>query len=115
VPSSFLVAAKGSRTDFHPTRWRLFFSHPRDFSSSDSLLAFLSAATSPGVTLHSHLWSLLRSYDEVYTLLVKDCEIVLSGHGKHGQGPKAQAPAVTMRGDMVKLVCQDAKIGQRPQ
>jgi len=60
-----------------------------------------------------------RSYDEVYTLLVKDCEIILSGKDE-GQtstsvGSGQQPNKVTLKSDMVKLVCQDAKVGQRPQ
>eukprot|EP00213_Chloropicon_mariensis_P003078 CAMPEP_0197482982 /NCGR_PEP_ID=MMETSP1309-20131121/56650_1 /TAXON_ID=464262 /ORGANISM="Genus nov. species nov., Strain RCC998" /LENGTH=122 /DNA_ID=CAMNT_0043025565 /DNA_START=206 /DNA_END=574 /DNA_ORIENTATION=+ len=57
-----------------------------------------------------------RSYDEVYTLLVKDCEVILSGgKGRDAQARSSAPPTkVTLKGDMVKLVCQDAKIGQRP-
>ena len=59
---------------------------------------------------------LCRSYDEVYTLLVKDCEVILSGgKGRDAQARSSAPPTkVTLKGDMVKLVCQDAKIGQRP-
>ena len=74
-----------------------------------------------------------RSYDEVYTLLVKDCEVILSGKeissskgSRTNSKGKSKGSAatnsstvssdkVTLRSDMVKIVCQDAKVGQRPQ
>ena len=56
----------------------------------------------------------------MYTLLVKDCEIILSGKEERPGGSNASAGGqqpnkVTLKSDMVKLVCQDAKVGQRPQ
>ena len=52
-------------------------------------------------------------------MLVKDCEIKLSSmkrEPRSAAGTTTQpANQVTLKADMVKLICQDAKIGQRPQ
>ncbi|QDZ24698.1 subunit 2 of transcription initiation factor IIA [Chloropicon primus] len=53
-----------------------------------------------------------RSFDEIYTLLVKDCEIKL--HTARRDARDQTGSQVTLKADMVKLICQDAKIGQRP-
>mmetsp|Transcript_2054 Transcript_2054/g.4694 ORF Transcript_2054/g.4694 Transcript_2054/m.4694 type:complete len:127 (+) Transcript_2054:400-780(+) len=45
-----------------------------------------------------------RSYDEVYTLIVEGAEIVFS------KGTKEKSLVTS---PMIKIVCQDAKVGQR--
>jgi len=55
-----------------------------------------------------------RSFDEIYTLLVKDCEIKLSTTKREPKSAgqvNPQQSTETLKADMVKLICQDAKIG----
>ena len=59
-----------------------------------------------------------RSFDDVYTLIVKDCEIKISGTKREprpaGSGGAAQQSThATLKSDMIKLVCQDAKISHK--
>ena len=71
-----------------------------------------SPLPSPSLSLSSSKTT--RSFDEIYTLLVKDCEIKLSTTKREPKSAgqvNPQQSTETLKADMVKLICQDAKIG----
>ena len=53
-----------------------------------------------------------RSYDEVYTLVVQNAKVTLS---RLGSKAPAQQERVSVQTDALKLIFQDAKVGQRMQ
>ena len=80
---------------------------------------FWKADIAPPLAFYADLLSLsssktTRSFDEIYTLLVKDCEIKLSTTKREPKSAgqvNPQQSTETLKADMVKLICQDAKIG----
>ena len=75
-------------------------------------LAFYADLLSLSLSLSSSKTT--RSFDEIYTLLVKDCEIKLSTTKREPKSAgqvNPQQSTETLKADMVKLICQDAKIG----
>ena len=81
--------------------WKADIATPLAFYAELLSLSFSSSKTT-------------RSFDEIYTLLVKDCEIKLSTTKREPKSAgqvNPQQSTETLKADMVKLICQDAKIG----
>jgi len=74
----------------------------------------LPSPSTPTFSLSLSSSKTTRSFDEIYTLLVKDCEIKLSTTKREPKSAgqvNPQQSTETLKADMVKLICQDAKIG----